>query len=83
MLINTNNIYIMLRPQTIFIFACILFVPVTGVFAATSSDDGNSTGKASWHTTPDHPPHDHQHNDHIKKLDEGMRRKREDEGKSH
>ena len=53
---------------------------------------GLGTTYASWdkweaqevtqvHTTQ-HPPHDHHEPDHIKKLDESMKRKREDEEKS-
>ena len=71
MLINTNkNIDIMFSSQRILIFSTILFVPMTGVFASSDSDKGDPTTKTSAHSTSEHPPHDHQHNDHIKKLDE-------------
>ncbi len=48
---------------------------------ASGSDKWESSATGMAHTQ--HPPHDHHEPDHIKKLDEGMRRKREDEGKSH
>ena len=46
-----------------------------------STDKWDSTEVTQTHTTS-HPPHDHHNTDHIKKLDESMRRKREDEEKS-
>ena len=35
--------------------------------------------RADWWSHTQHPPHDHREPDHLKKLDEGMRRKRKDE----
>jgi hypothetical protein len=52
-----------------------------GSVHATSDKSENREG-AQTHTAQ-HPPHDHHESDHIKKLDESMRRKREDEEKSH
>ena len=48
-------------------------------YASTTKAENTETTQA--HTTS-HPPHDHHEPDHIKKLDESMRRKREDEEKS-
>lgn len=42
-----------------------------------ASSEKNERAESPTHTQ--HPPHDHQEPDHIKKLDEGMRRKRKDE----
>lgn len=53
---------------------------IQGTYA--NSDKWENQGIAETHATQ-HPPHDHHEPDHIKKLDESMRRKREDEEKSH
>ncbi|MBC7498581.1 hypothetical protein H7170_02955 [Candidatus Gracilibacteria bacterium] len=45
-------------------------------YASEQKSEAGETGQ--MHTTQ-HPPHDHHETDHIKKLDESMRRKREDE----
>jgi hypothetical protein len=64
----------------IFGFFILFFSGIT--FASASADNRE---QARWDTTThtQHPPHDHHHTDHIKKLDEGMRRKRKDEENSH
>jgi hypothetical protein len=48
-----------------------------------ASEDKANQESSSHTTQTQHPPHDHHQPDHIKKLDESMRRKREDEEKSH
>ena len=53
----------------------ILFFAAGGVIYASS--EKSERAESSSHTQ--HPPHDHHDPDHIKKLDEGMRRKRKDE----
>lgn len=66
----------------IYILSVFLFLVSTlAMTHASSSDKGESSATGGSHTQ--HPPHDHHEPDHIKKLDESMRRKREDEEKSH
>lgn len=65
------QIYILL------VFSCLLGT-ITGVSASSDKSQERAWEVAPTHTTQ-HPPHDHHETDHIKKLDEGMRRKRKDE----
>lgn len=58
----------------IYSFLVLFFFSVGMTYA--SSDKGE---RSEWSSHMQHPPHDHQEPDHIKKLDEGMRRKRKDE----
>ncbi len=48
-----------------------------------ASQQKSETSEVGQTHTTSHPPHDHHEPNHIKKLDESMRRKREDEEKSH
>lgn len=54
---------------------CIALLSCSVASAAPEKND--TTGKDGVHQT-EHPPHDHQHNDHVKKLDEGMQRRRQE-----
>ncbi|MBC7503556.1 hypothetical protein H7169_01165 [Candidatus Gracilibacteria bacterium] len=63
---------------TYIILTLSIIVSSLGATYAASSDKRDSGENSQSHTTP-HPPHDHQETNHIKKLDESMRRKREDE----
>jgi hypothetical protein len=60
----------------IYAFFIMLFLGVASVHASTEKNDGSS-GVKTMHS--EHPPHDHHEPNHIKKLDEAMRRKRKDE----
>ena len=56
-------------------FLVLCFVGIGMTYA-----DADKTEKTeSWPLQMQHPPHDHHETDHIKKLDEWMRRKRKDE----
>ena len=59
------------------VFVVLLFSGIQ--FSYASSEKSESSQASQSH----HPPHDHHHTDHIKKLDEGMRKRRKDEEKSH
>lgn len=48
-----------------------------------ASSEKNESWAGMKTTHSEHPPHDHHDPDHIKKLDEGIRRKRKDEKISH
>lgn len=67
----------------IYIFLTISFSIISIWNASASSDKWQ---ERAWEVTPvhttQHPPHDHHEPDHIKKLDEGMRRRRTDEKES-
>ncbi len=64
----------------IFGFFVLFFVGTSMMYASSQKDERSET-RASAHSTQ-HPPHDHQQTDHIKKLDEGIRRRRVDEKES-
>ncbi|MBX9809805.1 hypothetical protein K2X92_05435 [Candidatus Gracilibacteria bacterium] len=53
---------------------------ITSTYASTEKNEGGTSVKT---THSEHPPHDHHNTDHIKKLDEGIRRKRKDEKIAH
>ncbi len=56
----------------------IVFCASAGVIHASTEKNE----RTEWSSHTQHPPHDHHDPDHIKKLDEGMRRKRKDENTS-
>ena len=70
----------------IYILSFVVFlwiICITPVSAASNNDESSrSNGGVSAHHT-EHPPHDHQENDHIKKLDEALARKRKGNKKAH
>ena len=43
---------------------------------AYAEEDKGGRGSSEQHTTQ-HPPHDHHQTDHLKKLDEGLARRRQ------
>ncbi|MBP9812067.1 hypothetical protein KBC86_01685 [Candidatus Gracilibacteria bacterium] len=59
------------------LFFALLCSPIGLSYVSASSAD-KSEGVGTVHHTP-HPPHDHHHDDHIKKLDESLKRSREEE----
>jgi hypothetical protein len=59
----------------LFIALCISPLGLSYVYADGSDKSDNVR---TVHTTP-HPPHDHHHDDHVKKLDESLKRSREEE----
>ncbi len=61
----------------------IIWLTITSLGSIYASSDKSENREVSQTHTAQHPPHDHHEPDHIKKLDESMRRKREDEEKSH
>ncbi|NRH21085.1 hypothetical protein HOO68_03510 [Candidatus Gracilibacteria bacterium] len=67
----------------IYIFLTISFSIISIGNVSASSDKGQErAGEVTPVHTTQHPPHDHHEPDHIKKLDEGMRRRRTDEKES-
>lgn len=59
----------------LFFALCISPLGLSYVYA----DGGDKSDNVrTVHTTP-HPPHDHHHDDHVKKLDESLKRSREEE----
>jgi phosphoketolase len=59
------------------LFLAFLCSPI-GLSYVSASWTDKAEGVWSVHHTP-HPPHDHHHDDHIKKLDESLKRSREEE----
>lgn len=65
----------------IYIFSIFVFFFIGGNLIYASADK-NENSQTRGSETTQHPPHDHPQTDHIKKLDEGIRRKRVDEKES-
>ncbi len=59
-----------------FLLIFIGFLSTLSVVTYASESKSDSTSPIQH--TP-HPPHDHPNNDHLKKLDEGMNRRRKNE----
>ncbi len=53
-------------------------ISIGSLWTTYASVDKTETNKTES-TQAQHPAHDHPQTDHIKKLDEGMRKKRKDE----
>lgn len=66
----------------ILLFAAFFISVSVGTVSASPDKSQERAGEVSPLHTTQHPPHDHHETDHIKKLDEGMRRKRSDEKES-
>ncbi|GAB0174942.1 MAG: hypothetical protein HHAS10_08210 [Candidatus Altimarinota bacterium] len=62
-----------------FLLFIALFVSPIGLSYVHAESTGKSEGVGSVHHTP-HPPHDHHDDDHVKKLDESLKRSREEDG---
>ncbi len=68
-----------MKIKNIYIYLTIVF-SLLSIPASYASAEKSGTSESATHGShTQHPPHDHHHTDHIKKLDESMRRKREDE----
>ena len=61
-----------------FLLFIALFVSPIGLSYVSAESSDKSEGVGTVHHTP-HPPHDHHHDDHVKKLDESLKRSREEE----
>jgi hypothetical protein len=65
------------------IYTIITIAVLSSISATHASEQKTDSREMTQSHTTQHPPHDHQQTDHIKKLDESIRRKREDDEKSH
>lgn len=62
-----------------FLLFIALFVSPIGLSYVSAESSDKSEGVGTVHHTP-HPPHDHHDDDHVKKLDESLKRSREEDG---
>ncbi len=67
-----------MKIKQIYIYLIIGF-SILSVQHSYASEDRTDRESQAHTTHTQHPPHDHHQTDHIKKLDESMRKKREDE----
>lgn len=67
-----------MKIKQIYIYS-IIIMSVFAIQDSYASSEKSSTDSVAHTSHTQHPPHDHHETDHIKKLDESMRRKREDE----
>lgn len=71
-----------MKIKQIYIFFIAFFITSVGSASASSDKSQERAGEVTPVHTTQHPPHDHHETDHIKKLDEGMNRRRKDKKES-